>query len=503
MVCAGGVRVHCQERLFLFLLWAASFVTFLLLRRHDLGVTASLGGAVIVLMSGALNQNLGAFMGQTASCLPLTLYATRLLLDRPTPSGCGSGGRLRDNGARQLSTVGAGDFRAHGALLPCRDHGRKRPQDRALTARRWAAATLLSVGLVGFYYGPAFHFSRAVPQVAASYRGVGLETMPLVNAFQLLSPTIFGGVQVYLNGPFTPVAGPHIPYVGIVVFSHNRKRSTAWDIFRHPAPYIRLLQTEAGSSRVFAVGAPYANTNEAFRISTLDSLMAFNPPRMFELYSRYASPPPGIFMREAASLPPDPVLDRMNVSFIGARNAFPWALTAARDRNYRLRFDDGYVSLFERATRPRFWFSSEFVVLPREAGLEAVGVAGTREVILEAYPGFDSISSPLDDPPVTVEAYHRNAATLLVDAPRPGLLYASESFFDGWTASVNGAPAPILRQLRVPRGRGATGAVAPRVQLLALGADVRVVVIRGERAYRAWPCSRPANARRAARRTVA
>ena len=77
------------------------------------------------------------------------------------------------------------------------------------------------------------------------------------------------------------------------IYNNTYPSPAAWDIFRHPAPYIRLLQTEAGSSRVFAVGAPYANTNEAFRISTLDSLMAFNPPRMFELYSRYAEPTAG------------------------------------------------------------------------------------------------------------------------------------------------------------------------------------------------------------------
>ena len=618
-----GASAALLNAYYLFLLWAASFVTFLLLRRHQLGVTASLSGAVFVLMSGALNQNLGSFMGQTASCLPLAFYATRVFLDRPTyRRAAGLALAYATTALASFPPLLLAIFGLTALYFLVAITVEDGPHDRALTARRWAAATLLSVGLVGFYYGPAFQLSRAVPQVAASYRGVGLEAMPLVNAFQLLSPTIFGGVQAYLNGPFTPVAGPHIPYVGMVVIfsvllAHSsstrhsralfitsligaavillklfgippvqwigslpffdqihfayyfgvplgfilaflgafgvesvvrgttrawrlavvaalsvlaveslrwlagpalhrlaandwlrdwqvlgtiavlsaaavsmtvvgRHRRTlahaaaccllalaaaegiynntypspaAWDIFRHPAPYIRVLQKEAGSSRVFAVGAPYANTNEAFSISTLDSLMAFNPPRVFELYKRYASPPPGVFMREAASLPPEPVLDRMNVSFIGARNAFPWALTAARDRNYRLRFDDGYVSLFERATRPRFWFSSEFLVLPREAGLEAVGVAGTHEVILEAYPGFDSISSPLDDPPVTVEAYHRNSARLVVDAPRQGLLYASESFFDGWTASVNGLPAPILpanyafRAVVVPQGR--------------------------------------------------
>ena len=126
--------------------------------------------------------------------------------------------------------------------------------------------------------------------------------------------------------------------------------------------------------------------------------------------------------------------------------AFDSMTATSRCSNARRARDSG--------SRVSLWFCRG------RAGLEAVGVAGTREVILEAYPGFDSISSPLDDPPVTGRGvHHRNAATLLVDAPRPGLLYASESFFDGWTASVNGAPAPILpanyafRAVVVPQGR--------------------------------------------------
>ena len=619
-----GASVALLNAYYLFLLWAASFVTFLLLRRHQLGVTASLSGAVFVLMSGALNQNLGSFMGQTASCLPLAFYATRVFLDRPTYRR--AAGLALAYAATALASFPPlvlaifGLTALYFLVAITVDGG---PHARAVTARRWAAATLLSVGLVGFYYGPAFQLSRAVPQVVASYRGVGLEAMPLVNAFQLLSPTIFGGVQVYLDGPFTPVAGPHIPYVGmVVVFSILLAQSAAtrhsralfitsligaavillklfgippvqWigiasllrsDPFRlllrrparvplcipggvrrgergarehagvatnrsfraqrarfgkpevaggagtPPAGGERLAERLAGAwndrglvrrgrlddrrrtppknagarRRLLSAGSRRGRGHLQQHLSQSSGLGYFPPSRT--VYSRapegsrlvasfrrrsartqtrmkpsasprsipswrsirpgcssctrrYASPPPGVFMREATSLPPEPVLDRMNVSFIGARNAFPWALTAARDRNYRLRFDDGYVSLFERATRPRFWFSSEFRVLSKEAALEAVGVAGTDEVILEAHPGFDAISSPLDDHPVTVEAYHRNSTTLVVDAPRQGLLYASESFFDGWTASVNGSPTPILpanyafRAVVVPQGR--------------------------------------------------
>ena len=56
-------------------------------------------------------------------------------------------------------------------------------------------------------------------------------------------------------------------------------------------------------------------------------------------------------------------------------------------------------------------------------------------------------------------SYRLNGFTLAVDAPRPGLVYASESVFDGWSATVNGSPAPILpanyafRAVAVPAGQ--------------------------------------------------
>jgi uncharacterized membrane protein YfhO len=45
---------------------------------------------------------------------------------------------------------------------------------------------------------------------------------------------------------------------------------------------------------------------------------------------------------------------------------------------------------------------------------------------------------------VHIDGYHRNSVTVSVVAPRAGFVYASESFFDGWTATINGRPARIL-----------------------------------------------------------
>ena len=49
--------------------------------------------------------------------------------------------------------------------------------------------------------------------------------------------------------------------------------------------------------------------------------------------------------------------------------------------------------------------------------------------------------------------------TVDVQAPRPGLLYLADTWFPGWTATVNGQPVPILvanyafRAVPVPAGR--------------------------------------------------
>jgi hypothetical protein len=242
------------------------------------------------------------------------------------------------------------------------------------------------------------------------------------------------------------------------IYNNSYPSPDSWDIFDHPVPYMRFLQQQAGLRRVMAFGAPNANLNSAFEVSTMDSVMGFNPPRTLDLYIRYADAPSSIFMREAKRLPPERVLDRANVGLLGIRDAFADIVQAARDRGYRQIYADGYVSVFERSTPPRFFFSTEYRVAPTQAVAELVAEAPSREVLLEAEPGFAASVNVLDDPDVRVEAYNRNSVKLELNAPRQGLLYAAEANFDGWSAFVNGAPAPILtanyafRAVVVPQG---------------------------------------------------
>jgi hypothetical protein len=445
-VVALGAPPGLLNAYFLFLIWCAGFLTFLFLRRHALGFPASLAGAVIVLMSGALQQDAGSFIGQTASCLPFVLYATRVFLDNPNARRLASlalaysVASLASFPPLLLGIFGAVTLYVATAIAL----GDPRCS-RVRTGMLWGGACMLAAGLVACYYVPAVLLRHAVPHVAAAYRGGGLETIEFLKILQLFSPTVFGGVQIYLNGPFTTPGGFYLPSVGavailtslvarpgpsrasrtlfwmaivgtiaallkltgmppvqwigylpffdqihyasyfgsivafliaflaalgveqisraqvpawkfavvtalgiaavvglwvlagpavfkplsmdwirdwkvlgtIVVFSaltigsatlarlssgaraaaavlvalaaaeglynNSFPHPMAWDVFAHPAAYMQALQDAARGQRVFAAGAPTANTNSGFGVRTLDSLMHYNPPLVLQL----------------------------------------------------------------------------------------------------------------------------------------------------------------------------------------------------------------------------
>ncbi|MGZ4810354.1 MAG: YfhO family protein, partial [Thermoanaerobaculia bacterium] len=79
-------------------------------------------------------------------------------------------------------------------------------------------------------------------------------------------------------------------------------------------------------------------------------------------------------------------------------------------------------------------------------------------VILETRPGFPSAANLPDDPQPRIVRALRNRLTIDVQSPRPGLLYLADTWFPGWTATVNGRTTPILianyafRAVEIPAG---------------------------------------------------
>jgi hypothetical protein len=624
-VVALGASVGLRTWYFLALVWGAAFFTYLFLRRHGLTMVASFFGGVLVLLCGGTNQMLGSFMGQTVSCLPVALYATRAYLDGPT-------GRRMAALAAVYASVALASFPpllvAIFGIVACYALIAiviEQPDisSRMRSAGGWVATAGLSIGLVGFYYGPVLALRQDAPHVALLYQGVALQTMPLHRIFQLLSPTVAGGGQIYANGPFAVQSQPYIPYVGTIavlcavlarpaaialgrtlwissvaaivvlllklfgvppvqwianvpLFSQihmafyfgvplgflvamlaamgidNIQRGHAsiprtvvaaaavlvslealwrlaadsgvlgspvmpfivrdwkfliavtvaasvvavigctigrtarqrglvtatllglavvegvynnwypnprrWDPFTHPVPFVRLLQGEADRGRMFSFSAPEANVNEAFDVSALGSMMAFNPPRIYDVYQKYAVGYREVFLRFPTRIPPEPVLDRANVLFVGVPKARPEIVREAADRRYRVRFDDGYLILYERPTQPRFFYSSDYRIASKDEALDAIATAPPRQIVVESPPGVPLAPNEPTDPAIGIESRRRNSITLTVDAPRPGLVYASDSYFTGWHARVNGVEVPILpanyafRAVAVPAG---------------------------------------------------
>jgi len=97
-----------------------------------------------------------------------------------------------------------------------------------------------------------------------------------------------------------------------------------------------------------------------------------------------------------------------------------------------------------------------------------------REVILEA-PLASVGAAPAADPPTParVSVVSPTLVEVAAELPRPGILVLSESWFPGWVASVNGAPAEILRADYVLRGV-ALGAGSQRVRFEYRPVSVRI-----------------------------
>ena len=190
----------------------------------------------------------------------------------------------------------------------------------------------------------------------------------------------------------------------------------------------------------------------------LDSLMAFNPERVFQLYQHHVSPRAHQFLREAGRLPPEGVLDAANVGLIALRAAHRAMILDALGRGARELFADGEARLLRRQTEPRYYFTTAYRVGTRDEVLAGVGSRQPREVLLEEAPGFPRSPATTPHPLVRVTERRLGRVTVRLRAPRPGLLYASESYAPGWRAEVDGRAVPILaanhafRAVAVPAG---------------------------------------------------
>jgi hypothetical protein len=630
MVALGntvGLRTAYQ----LLVVLLAGCFTFLFLLRHGLSPLDCLIGAAAFMFCGAVTQNVGSFEGQAIACIPFTLYLTRCFLDRPTAlMGAGLACGFAVAALASFPPIAVAGFGLAAlyavvavALTPA--GGGTALRGRLLAG--FALASLAAVGLVGFYYLPAWVLVHATPQIRFAYDLAARYAIKPVSLLQLLSPVLMGASEILLHAPMGEPDAPHLSYAGWVplllcalalrpppgraralwlaswialalavmkllglppvqwlaylpvlkqihfafylaplidllvallaalgiaqlrrgvvsyrwaaaagtagllalaelrwlgvsagvlarqgapqwesewqlllglavvwialvlagVHRARRSRTThvvaaallglfaceaflhTWyprpkrfDVWRHPPDYVRALARVAGYGRVFGAEAFTADAGGAFGIFQLDSFMACNAPRAFDLYEAYAKPLGGsIFMSGSRrQLPPEGVLDRAAVEFLAIAYTSSQPMAEAEGRGYGRLYDDGFVRIFRRRGSPHFFFTSDFQVVPGKRALALLGgLPAGRQVLLESTPPVAASPNLRGDPEVTVAVFGRNAYRLQVNAPRAGLIYAADSWMPGWSARVDGRPAEILpanyafRAVAVPAGR--------------------------------------------------
>jgi hypothetical protein len=174
------------------------------------------------------------------------------------------------------------------------------------------------------------------------------------------------------------------------------------------------------------------------------------------MYRRYFGPIPDVILRESKRIPPERVLDAANIEYFAIYSGDTANLAEVARRGYETLFADDYMHLVRRATQPRYTFTSQYEVVGAQRALDDLPSLPRGSVFVEKAPHFASTAGPEATPHVV--RLDLNEVLIHIDAPRDGLLVCSESNMSGWSAAIDGRPAPILpanyafRAVEIPSG---------------------------------------------------
>ena len=229
-------------------------------------------------------------------------------------------------------------------------------------------------------------------------------------------------------------------------------------------PSIEFLQRQPGPFRVL-LDIPRGllqNTLAPFRIQEAGGYSSFYPEGTGMLMSALEYGPASL---EGARLdrwvilsdPAHPALDIMNVRYVLTDPGF-----LLPEKFYRLVHQSD-IAVYESLTAlPRAWVVPEAVVVPdRIDGLASVasGAFDPRQLVVLEEPAAVPGEGPGGTGVATIERYDEDDVAVAVEATAPAWLVLADTWFPGWSATVQGKPAAILRAnvnfraVRVPGGR--------------------------------------------------
>jgi hypothetical protein len=248
-----------------------------------------------------------------------------------------------------------------------------------------------------------------------------------------------------------------------------------------PSPAARLLQEglDDGNGRFVAnpVTVAHGLTPMFFGLADLRGVSAL-PVARFADYMHAADPQEKVLTIHTIPRAPSPLLDLAAVRYLVVETyGRPAPAAAADDPRMPLVYSDAHLAIYQNlAALPRARIVHRVTPVADEAAAaNEIRRIGTEKahaadigfgdgVLLE--PAVDGTAAP----PVSVAAGdeewvhivdHADPDALLLDAQltAPGLVVLADTYYPGWTATVDGAAAPIypanllFRAVAVPAGR--------------------------------------------------
>ncbi|MFN8523110.1 MAG: oligosaccharide flippase family protein [Chloroflexota bacterium] len=223
---------------------------------------------------------------------------------------------------------------------------------------------------------------------------------------------------------------------------------------------------------ITAIKTDAANRSEPFRVVTFggDDTLPSNTNMLFGLedvrgydtlmlkhyveYMGLIEPQIGVPYSKVAKLFREPSLASPLLDFLNVR----YALTTLviRRPGWTLLSDDGHVRVYRNErTLPRAFVIDSGIVAPDHASaLRIVGDPAfdpRRNLVVEATHLASDTGAPGTLTPATIVERSPSRVVVETDAPHAGYLVLADTYFDGWTATVDGAPTGVLRANGVAR----------------------------------------------------
>jgi hypothetical protein len=246
-----------------------------------------------------------------------------------------------------------------------------------------------------------------------------------------------------------------------IAFHRRFQRADVWNDL---PDYVRFLKLDEQPFRIHSVQALAltANTFQGVGLSGIASRGVFNQRRYTLLIKQFfETEVDSGFIRPSSLLPRSRgVLDLLNVKYVVTYAPTDEQRGELRGSGLQRATTDGNFVVFSNPrVWPRAFVAHDFrVVANVSEALAAVGSTATPDaVVLEQRPVFAPAPGPSST--CTIAAYEPNHVTISGETGRPGVLVLLDAFGPGWTATVNGRPAPLLpayaafRGIEVPAGR--------------------------------------------------